>query len=152
MCRLPSDPPPGAETHATTRSPREVARNIGVAPFSVSCETTRAGLNRPGCRPAGVPPPHGYDHRGGRRTASVRLLVITMSSEAVLRAEVELPRRSRPEALALLRVERGGLGEAPSPRLVTRPLSSTCGITGTVAYRLNRSCPSYLWVFSGSIQ
>ncbi len=31
--RLPSAPPPGADTQATTRSPAYVTRNIGVAPF-----------------------------------------------------------------------------------------------------------------------
>jgi hypothetical protein len=33
-----------------------VARNIGVAPFSVSCETTRAGVNRVGL--SAPSPPH----------------------------------------------------------------------------------------------
>ena len=45
--RLPSAPPSGADTQATTRVPEAVERNMGVAPFSVSCETTRAAVKSP---------------------------------------------------------------------------------------------------------
>ncbi len=55
-CRLPSDPPPGADTQATTRPPPGSATNIGVAPFSVSCEITRAGVKRVGL--SAPSPPH----------------------------------------------------------------------------------------------